>query len=113
MPSSILTPASGAPFPIISGNYWSGQTPRPVGGVNLKLHPEASGNAYISLSGGSTVNSGGFLLSGANRSDGMILSPGDTYFVPKLAFTVSGVFNIYATCDAACSGQARLYWEIY
>lgn len=110
MPSTLLTAASGAPFPLASGDYWSGTgAQHPVGGVNLRLAKNASGNAYVGLSGGTTLNSGGFFLSG-NNADGFVLHPGDSYFIPRLAF-VSGQMNIYAHCDPACSGQARLYWE--
>jgi len=111
VPSTILSRASGQPFPIVSGNYWSGQGVfHPVGGIQLRLSPDASGNAFVGLSGGMTANSGGFLLSGSNV-DGMLLRPGDPYFIPKIAF-ISGQVNVYATCDATCSGQARLYWEV-
>src|SRR5574338_624182 len=101
MPSTLLTRASGSPFPLVSGNFWSGQgTPHPVGSVLLKLDPSASGNAYIALSGGATVTSGGFFLSGGGITDGMLLKPGESYQIPKLALTpISGVFNVYATCD--------------
>ncbi len=123
MPSILLSAASGAPFPIWSGNIWSGQGwPKPVGGVQLRLHPNASGNAYIYLSGNSTsgiqmtINSGGPLLSGASGvglNDGMIMAPGDSYFVPKLGDGASGVLSIFTNCDAAASGQSRLYWEAF
>lgn len=119
MPSVLLSRASGNPFPLASGNIWSGQGAfHPVGKVVLKLSPDASGFAYISLSGyipvtsgGPTINSGGFLLSGLNV-DGFLMKPGDTYEIPKLALQ-SGTMNIYATCDAAVSGQGRLYWEAF
>lgn len=111
MPSFLLTAASGAPFPLVSGNFRSGMNfPFPVGEVRLKLARTASGNAYISLSGGTTVTSGGFFLSG-NNSDAMVLEPGERYSIPRVAFQGSGSFNIFATCDPACSGQARLYMD--
>lgn len=112
MPSTILSAASGSPFPLVSGNLWSGQGAfHPVGGVRLLLDPISSGNAYISLSGGATTRSGGFFLSGG-LTDGMLLAPGGDYFIPKLAF-VSGQMSIWATCDPAASGQGRLYWETF
>lgn len=118
MPSAILTAASGAPFPIISGNFWSGKAVTPVGGIRFRLDPAASGNAYISLSGvggsGGTIKSGGFFLSGYNTTDGMLLAPTDDgYFLPRLAIALSGTINVYAACDPAASGVARLYWEMF
>ncbi len=113
MPSTIISAASGAPFPLVSGNPWSGQgTSHPIGEVRLCLDPSASGNAYISYSGDTTINSGGYFLSGGGLSDGMILKPGERYNVPKLCFT-SGKLNVYVTCDAACSGRGRLYWDAF
>lgn len=114
MPSTLLTAASGSPFPLFSGNLWSGQgTPHPIGGVQLTLSPTASGNAYVSLSGGGTVNSGGMFLSGGGLLDGMVMTPGAGYFIPKIGCGVSGTLQIYATCDAAGSGQSRLFWECF
>lgn len=114
MPSTLLSAASGAPFPLVSGNLWSGTGAfHPLGGIQLRLAPNASGNAYVSLSGGSTVNSGGFLRSGGGLLDGMIMKPGDSYFVPKLGIHPSGFIGIYGTCDPEASGQARLYWEAF
>ncbi len=121
MPSTLLTAASGIPFPLISGNAFSGQgVPHPVGGVQLVLSPSASGNAYISLSGltlsgdlGTTVNSGGFFLSGGGLNDGILLAPGGGYFIPRLGIGPSGQLNLFASCDPAASGQARLYWECF
>lgn len=113
MPSAVVSNASGAPFPLISGNFWSGNNAfHPYGGVQLKTAPYNSGNVYIGLSGGVTIASGGFMLSGVNTTDGMIMGPGDSYFVPKLAMQNSGIFNIYAGCDAACSGQGRVFYEV-
>ncbi len=112
MPSVLLTAASGGPWPLVSGNYFSGQgANHPVGGMQLYLDVAASGNAYVGLSGGATVNSGGFLLSGINV-DAMPIRPGGGYFLPKLAF-ISGQLNVFVTCDPTCSGVARLYYEIF
>jgi hypothetical protein len=115
MPSLLLTAASGSPFPVISGNFWSGRGSytggQPIGGIQLRLDRAASGNAYISLSGGATVTSGNTFLSGGGIMDGMQMGPGDAYFIPKVSFNTSGQVNVYATCDPACSGQARLFWE--
>ncbi len=113
MPSIIVGnhPASGAMI-LVSGNPWSGQNV-PVGGVQLYLDPNASGRIYVGLSGGMTLNSGGQVLSGGGLNDGMAIAPGGAYFIPRIAFRSSGTINIYVHNDAAASGQARLYYEIY
>lgn len=113
MPSVLVSPLSGGMI-LYSGNLWSGQGAfHPVGSIQLRLSPDASGNAYVGFSGNLTVNSGGIFGSGAGgRMDGMIMTPGDSYNIPKLAF-ISGQCNIYMSCDAACSGQARMYWEAF
>lgn len=132
MPSLILGFISGNGTNIVSGNYWSGQgTIHPVGGVQLLTHPSNSGIVYVALSGaiglnsggrGITINSGvsqlsGGLVSGLGVMDGMPLSPGVSYFIPKLAFpqSSSGVIlpQVWCQPDAACSGQARIHFEIY
>jgi hypothetical protein len=115
MPSLILTRASGAPFPLVSGDlsvHFSGQMPKPVGGVFLHLDRSASGNAYVALSGGSTLLSGGFFLSGLSADPGIVLKPGDSFFVPKLCCGPSGRLDLFGASDAAASGQARLHYEI-
>lgn len=114
MPSRILSRASGAPFPLISGNFWSGQGgTHPVGSIVFRWASDASGNAYIALSGGATITSGGFFLSGTlGNADAMMIPPGGTYTLPKLAINLSGVLNVYASCDAAASGVGRLWWEV-
>ena len=106
--------------PIISGFPW-GSGPNlkvhfPRTGVQLRWSANASGYCYIGLSGGMTVNSGGVLQSGTDWvgvRDGMQLVPGDAYFVPRIGTGRSGLLEIFATCDAAASGQGRLYFEIY
>lgn len=110
MPSILLGNQSGGQI-LVSGNPWSGSI-RPQGGVQLRLARNASGNAYIGLSGGVTISSGGFLQSGGGLLDGMIMGPGDSYFIPRIGTGVSGAFSIYAAGDAAVSGQGRLYWEV-
>lgn len=118
MPSFILgqPPSSGAQI-IYSGNPYSGHNfpgtgKFPQTGVQLRLHPNASGNVYVGLSGNMTTNSGGFFLSGGGQNDGMIMGPGDSYFVPSLGCGQSGNLSLYFTFDVACSGQARMYYEI-
>lgn len=118
MPAQLLGFLSGGTN-LLSGNYFSGQGAyRPVGGVQLRAASTNSGNIYVALSGGVTIGSGTFqqsgsLLSGLGRMDGIPLSPGDPYFIPKTAFSVSGNPQIYAQPDSACSGQARVFWEIF
>ncbi len=111
---------SGAPggTNILSGNYWSGQgAQHPYAGVRLATPATNSGNLYIGLSGGMTVTSGGLNTSGAANSsggmDGMVLPPNTVYFVPRLAFGTSGTPRIFVQPDAACSGQARIHWEVF
>lgn len=114
MPSLILGFLSGGTN-ILSGNYYSGQgTFHPVGGVQLQAGKNQSGSIYVSLSGGVTIGSGGFMQSGfTGNMDGIEISPGNGYFLPKLGFTVSGNPCIFAQPDAACSGVARLSWETF
>ena len=116
MPSVLIgNPLASGAQQIVSGNPWSGAGPSfPLGGIQLLLSPDASGNVYIGLSGGINVTSGGMFLSGSlGYMDALPLQPGGAYFIPKTAFRTSGEYNVYARHDAACSGQARLYWEIY
>lgn len=113
MPSVILTAASGAPFPLVSGNLWSGQgSQHPLGGVQLRAGLANSGLVHISLSGSTTITSGGFFLSGGGTLDAMPLGPGDTYFVPKAGLQFSGNLSIYVNCDAVGSGRDRIFWEV-
>jgi hypothetical protein len=104
MPSLLINNASGGQL-VISGAQYSGRLV-PTGGVQLRLDPLASGAAYIGLSGGMTVRSGGLL-------DGMVLNPGDGHFVPKIGYGFSGNPQIRVLADAAVSGQGLLFWEIY
>ncbi len=103
---------------ILSGNYWSGQGAlHPYGGVQIATAPSNSGNLYIGFSGGMTINSGGLNTSGASNfsgaMDGMVLPPGSSYFIPRLAFGTSGTPKLFVQPDAACSGQARVYLEVF
>lgn len=112
MPSLILDNRSGGQN-ILSGAFFSGHPLVPLGGIQLRLSPMASGNCYIAFSGGVTINSGGLPpnhLSGA--LDGMLLAPGDSYFIPKAFCGASGSPQIYIATDPAASGQARLYYEV-
>ncbi len=127
MPSLLLgQPLASGAQTVISGSIFSGRL-EPVGSILLRFI-SSGGCAYISLSGGGpvlsgnfmTITSGGMALSGGCLSgmlDGMILAPGDTYTIPKLALgnsiTGSGTVNIFALCDVAASGIGRLYWEAF
>ena len=116
MPSFIIGNRSGGD-PVVSGNPWSGQVgiagQFPTGGVQLGLDKDASGCAYVALSGGVTVRSGGFFLSGGGLLDGVQVHPGGAYFIPRIATGPSGFINIFVACDAAASGQARLFYDVY
>lgn len=116
MPSVLLTAASGAPFIVYSGGLpFSGRPVMfPYSFVNLKYANTASGNAYVSYTSGGpfAVNSGGAFPNGSGLYDAMMLAPGERYQIPRLVF-ISGILNIFATCDAAASGQGRLYFDVF
>ena len=114
MPSTLIgnPPASGGQI-LVSGFPWSGNI-RPQGGVMLRLDKSSSGAIYIGLSGAMTITSGGLFLSGASGLlDGMPMYPGDAMWIPRIGTGNSGSLAIYALAEAACSGQARLYYEVY
>jgi hypothetical protein len=120
MPSTLLGyPLASGPQPLVSGCPWSGLYPEPFAFVNLKLDTSAGGRAYVCLSGGVSggagnphLNSGGTFLSGSGLLDGYLMSPGDVYQVARRSCSyVSGQLSIFAYCDAAASGVARMYWE--
>ena len=67
--------------------------------------PNLSGNYPSTISGGA-LSSG---LSGYYLTDGMEMSPGDPYFVPKNKL-VSGIETIRFVMPAASSG-GRVFWE--
>lgn len=110
MPSLMCFPQSGH-IALVSGDIFSG-TGRPQGGVQLKLADGAPGAIYVGLPNASgtvmTLTSGGSLSSGG-LADGMELSPGGAYFIPRIRL-VSGIQTIRVGVPAASSG-ARLYWE--
>lgn len=119
MPSVILGRNSGGQL-LISGNPYSGTGSYtgkfPIGGIQFFADRNNSGAVYIGLSGGLTVTSGAFIASGGPASgmlDGMQVAPGGGYFIPRIGDGASGSFSIYADCDAACSGQARVYFEVF
>ncbi len=113
MPSVRLPSISGGTN-ILSGNYFSGQgSSRPYSEVRLVAATINSGLVYVALSGGVTVGSGVFPLSGfTGAMDGFPLAPGGRYDVPKAAFRTSGSPAIFVQPDAACSGQAFVSWEV-
>ena len=110
MPSALIGGFSGGDL-ILSGNYFSGRR-GPVGGIQLRWAGYASGNAYVGLSGGVTITSGGnFGQSGG--LDGMLMQPGDAYWVPNLGLGPSGTMNIYVAADSTTSGQGRIWYEVF
>jgi hypothetical protein len=117
MPSVMLTNQSGGQ-PILSGAHisFSGNGFRPRQEIYLKLATNASGNAYVGLSGGVTTTSGAYPLSGvlAGGRDGYVLAPGQEYVIPRgLLSNASGdAPNIFVATDAVASGFARLYYEV-
>ena len=97
-----------------SGSLYSG-SPFLQGGIQLKLQAAAPGPIYVSLPNLSgtvgTFNSGGSATSGNDVSltDGLELSPGEGYFVPKTRL-VSGVCTPLILAAATSSG-GLLMWE--
>ena len=110
MPSTLLFTQSGG-IALVSGEIYSG-SPQLVGGIQLKLANAAPGLIYVGLPNLSgTINtstSGGSLTSGG-LTDGMELSPGQAYFIPKTRL-VSGVLTVRLIVPATASG-GRLFWE--
>lgn len=113
MPSTIVGyPVASGPQPLISGNPWSGSF-NPESEIRLKLDRTASGSVYVGLSGNITMTSGSYFLSGGGLNDGYCMLPGDEYRIPRSAMTASGTINVYMRHDAACSGQARIHYELF
>jgi len=123
MPSTLLFSQSGG-IALVSGDIFSGAV-IPFGSVEMKLAAGAPGVCYVGirrkfypdtaafsgfLSGAVTVTSGGSLSSGG-WSDGMELSPGDRYNVPRLHLS-SGIQDIRIAVPAASSG-GRLFYELF
>jgi hypothetical protein len=113
MPSYLVSNLSGGDL-LYSGDLYSGYG-APYGGVIVTADKKNSGNIYVSLSGGMTIQSGGVWLSGrAGVMDGIAIPPGTSYWIPKTGIVkTSGTLNIYVASDAACSGQAVAYYELY
>ena len=118
MPSSIVGLISGGALLVSGGDVYSGSAQwYKAGGLQLKLAAGAPGIVYAglpNLSGNypSTI-SGGALASGLSGylfTDGMELSPGDTYFIPKVRL-FSGIETVRFAVPAASSG-GRVFWEI-
>ena len=110
MPSTQLISQSGG-VALIASDIFSG-SPQLVGGVQFKLAKGAPGIVYLglpNLSGAVTTSVSGAGLSVGGLADGMELSPGDSYFVPKTRL-VSGIVTPMVEVPAASSG-ARLFWE--
>jgi hypothetical protein len=133
MPSLQINYVPGSGFvPLVSGVLGSGLRQVPVGGCQIVADINNSGSIYISISGGNpasgiygtlvgsggpTITSGGSILSGRGQNDGMRLSPGASYFIPKIAMQtgpMSGSYTICVGADPTCSGPyARVYWEMF
>ena len=114
MPSSVVGDISGGAL-LVSGNLYSG-TFQFVGGLQIKMAIGAPGIVYCGLPNLSgnypSIISGGALasgLSGYYLTDGMELSPGDEYFIPRTRL-VSGMETPRFVMVAASSG-ARVFWE--
>ena len=112
MPSVLLGLQSGGEN-LFSGGTWSGYNVEPLSAIVLRLDRTASGNVYVGLSGGVTITSGGFYLSGGGLLDGIPLYPGDVYEIPRLGAGLSGNPQVYFTSVAAASGQSRLCYYFY
>ena len=111
MPSTQLFTQSGGialiSGEIMSGGYWPG-----IGGIQLKLAAAAPSLIYVglpNLSGDVTTGASGGSLSSGGLADGMELSPGGSYFIPKSRL-ISGLQTIRLIIPASASG-GRLFWE--
>lgn len=112
MPSTLLFTQSGG-ISLCSGDIYSG-SPQLVGGIQLKLQNTAPGLIYVglpNLSGTVNTSTSGGSLSSGGLTDGMELSPGQSYFVPKTRL-VSGVLTVRLIVPATASG-GRLFWETF
>lgn len=111
MPSTQLFTQSGG-IALVSGEIMSGGLWPVIGGVQLKLAAGAPSLIYVGLpnmSGDVTTGVSGGSLSSGGLADGMELSPGGTYLVPKSRL-ISGLQTIRLIVPAAASG-GRLFWE--
>ncbi len=110
MPSLQVFPQSGG-IALVSGNIFSGG-PQLIGGIQLKLSSSGAGPIYVglpNLSGTVSTSISGGSLSSGGLADGMELSPGGGYFIPRTRL-VSGIQTPILIVPATSSG-ARLYWE--
>lgn len=117
MPSSIVGDISGGAL-LLSGGVYSGSAQiYKAGGLQLKLAAGAPGIVYAglpNLSGNypSTISGGALAsgLSGYLYTDGMEMSPGGSYFIPRVRL-VSGIETVRFVMPAASSG-GRVSWEL-
>ena len=110
MASTQLFTQSGG-IALVSGDVFSGSV-HPIGGVQLRLAAGAPALFYVglpNLSGDVSTGASGGVLASGGMADGMEMSPGDAYFVPKSRL-VSGIQSIRLIVPAAASG-GRLFWE--
>lgn len=115
MPSTIVGNISGGAL-LVSGDVYSGFAGMLVGSLQLKLAASAPGIVYCGLPNLSgnypSINSGGALgsgLSGYVFTDGMEMSPGDSYNIPKHRL-ISGIQTPRFVMVAGSSG-GRVFWE--
>ena len=114
MPSTVLFGLQSGGQPLVSGDVFSGAYPLgrlPIGNLAIRLSSLASGVIYVglpSLSGASTLNSGGNLASGG-MGDALELAPGQTLTISN-ARLVSGILTPRIHAPALQSGF-RVYWD--
>ena len=110
MPSTQLFPQSGGIALVSGGGIFSG-TPFP-NSIQLKLAKGAPSLVYVgltNLSGDVATGASGGSLSSGGMADGMEMSPGDAYMVPRSRL-VSGIGSIRIIVPAAASGGSMM-WE--
>lgn len=119
MPSFMCFTQSGG-HGIVSGDIYSGSIldVKPwgrgtCGGIQFRLAKGAPSLIYIgmpSLSGTTPTGASGGVFSSGGLADGMEVSPGDSYFVPRSRL-VSGLDTVRVIAPAAASGS-RCFWEV-
>lgn len=113
MPSVLIDNAFSGGSPLFSGNPFSGRSTLINAETWIKADNANSGRVFVGLSGGFTVNSGSFPLSGGGLSDGWPLSPGQEIKIPPLR-AVSGANRIFLKCEAAASGGfGRVHYLLF
>lgn len=112
MPSTLLASVSGGAL-LVSGNPYSGG---PLGFIphmiRIRLDSAASGNIYVGMltgysSGALGLGSGGAL---GGLTDGMQFSPG---YQQDYALPPQGIAGVAVYVPPTCSGNARVFWQVY